>query len=81
MTGAAEPDAVVAARVRAWLDVGGSWAAIASAHGAGDVDAFRQHVTAHLARPEPPRRERPVHWRCSTPRSRAERQTRRRGTI
>jgi hypothetical protein len=39
MTGIAEPDAVVAARVRAWLDVGGSWAAIATAHGSSDVDA------------------------------------------
>jgi hypothetical protein len=60
MNGATEPDAVVAARVRAWLNIGGSWAAIASAYGASDVDAFKHRVTAHLTRPEPPRRGRPV---------------------
>jgi hypothetical protein len=60
MTGTAESDAVVAARVRAWLNVGGSWTAIAKAHGASDVDAFRQHVTAHLARRESAGRGRPV---------------------
>jgi hypothetical protein len=60
MTGVRESDAVVAARVRAWLDVGGSWAAIASAHGVSDVDAFKQHMTAHLTGREPPRRGRPM---------------------
>jgi hypothetical protein len=60
VTAVAEPDPVVAARVRAWLDVGGSWAAIAAAHGTSDVDAFKQRVAAHLTRAEPPRRGRPV---------------------
>jgi hypothetical protein len=57
LNGATDPDVVVAARVRAWLNVGGSWAAIASAYGANDVDAFKQRVAAHLALP---RRRRPV---------------------
>jgi hypothetical protein len=52
MTAVTESDAVVAARVRAWLRVGGSWAAIAAAHGASDVDAFKRRVTAHLTGPE-----------------------------
>lgn len=42
MTGVHEPDAAVADRVRAWLDVGGSWAAIATAHGATDVASFER---------------------------------------
>jgi hypothetical protein len=43
-----ESDAVLAARVGAWLRVGGSWAAIAAAHGASDVEAFKGRVTPHL---------------------------------
>lgn len=59
MTGVHDSDVVVAARVRAWLDVGGSWAAIATAHGATDADAFKQQVTAVTARPKPARGGRP----------------------
>ena len=43
-----DTDHSVAARVAAWLRVGGSWAAIATAHGADDVDGFRRRVEPHL---------------------------------
>jgi hypothetical protein len=57
-------DTAIAARVAAWLTVGGSWDAIATAHGATDVDAFRQRVEPHLhpsdgALAAPARHERP----------------------
>jgi hypothetical protein len=48
---AREPEALLGARVAAWLRVGGSWAAIAAAHGATDIDAFKRSVTPHLTAP------------------------------
>jgi hypothetical protein len=64
----AESDKTLGARVAAWLRVGGSWDAIATAHGSTDVDGFRRRVEPHLdlsggAPTAPARHERPAQLR------------------
>jgi hypothetical protein len=44
-----DADAVMASRVAAWLGVGGSWAAIAAAHGASDVHTFEREWAPRIA--------------------------------
>jgi hypothetical protein len=42
-------DRVIASRVAAWLRVGGSWPAIATAHHERDVDAFERRIRPLLS--------------------------------
>ena len=57
---ATEPDAVIGARITAWLRVGGSWTAIAAAHGVTDVDAFKQRYAPSAVSTRPQRAVQPV---------------------
>jgi hypothetical protein len=49
MSAAATSDRVIASRVVAWLRVGGSWSAIATAHHERDVDAFERRIRPLLS--------------------------------